>query len=382
MLFILKGGESWDGLGGDPYRADLLVDGGKIVQIAREINCEQAQQIDVEGCMILPGFIDSLNVYGCRGPGWGDNDLAEHTDPVQPELNVVYAFDQDAMNFQQLYRYGVTASGITPSVSNVLAGQAAVFYTYGRHPYQMLLKEGAAAIASVSEAPKKTYGSQNKQPMTAMGSFALLRQALQKARDYQPEKGYDAKCAALTAVLNGEQPLFVNCSTKGQMKNVLHLLKEFEQVKVVLTGAYGLDESFAEIADGRVSVVLGDLTDAFNRYSGQVDFVALKNLMEQGAQIACACCGDGFGSGKESLLWNGIQWYKHGIPQNQVLCSMTSVPAKLMGVQELTGSLEEGKNADLVVWTANPITTYRAAVKAVYVKGENLLEKERYASCW
>ena len=61
---------------------------------------------------------------------------------------------------------------------------------------------------------------------------------------------------------------------------------------------------------------------------------------------------------------------------------MTSVPAKLMGVQELTGSLEEGKNADLVVWTANPITTYRAAVKAVYVKGENLLEKERYASCW
>ena len=47
------------------------------------------------------------------------------------------------------------------------------------------------------------------------------------------------------------------------MKNVLHLLKEFEQVKVVLTGAYGLDESFAEIADGRVSVVLGDLSDAF-----------------------------------------------------------------------------------------------------------------------
>ena len=55
-MFILKGGEIWDGLGGDPYRADLLVDGGKIVQIAREINCEQAQQIDVEGCMILPGF--------------------------------------------------------------------------------------------------------------------------------------------------------------------------------------------------------------------------------------------------------------------------------------------------------------------------------------
>ena len=70
-MFVLKGGMIWDGLGGSPYRADMLVEQGKIAQIAPDICCEEAQQIDVSDCMVLPGFIDSLNIYGCKGPGWG-----------------------------------------------------------------------------------------------------------------------------------------------------------------------------------------------------------------------------------------------------------------------------------------------------------------------
>jgi len=105
-------------------------------------------------------------------------------------------------------------------------------------------------------------------------------------------------------------------------------------------------------------------------------------MLENGAVIACSSCGDHSASGKESLLWNGIQWYKHGIDANQVLKAMTSTPAKLLGVEQWTGSLAEGKNADLVVWSDNPIRSYRAQLKAVYIKGENLLEKERYSSCW
>ena len=381
-MFVLKGGLIWDGTGRDPYRSDLLVKEGKIQTIAQEIHCEQAEEIDVTGCMVLPGFIDSLNVYGCRRPGWRVNDIDEASDPVLPQMNAVYAFDQDGMNFQEIYRYGVTASGISPAPSNVLAGKAAVFYSYGRHPYQMLLKEGAAQIASVSAATKKPYASKNRMPMTRMGSFWLLREALLKAKEYQPEKGYDAKADALLPVLNGEMPLFVNCAAKAEMKGVLHLMKEFAQVKLVLTGAFLLDESFNEVADGSVSVILGDATDAFSPYGEQIDFSVVKRMLENGAVIACSSCGDHSASGKESLLWNGIQWYKHGIDANQVLKAMTSTPAKLLGVEQWTGSLAEGKNADLVVWSDNPIRSYRAQLKAVYIKGENLLEKERYSSCW
>ena len=381
-MFVLKGGMIWDGLGGSPYRADMLVEQGKIAQIAPDICCDEAQQIDVSDCMVLPGFIDSLNIYGCKGPGWGDNDLAEHSDPVLPQMNSVFAFDQDSMCFQQLYRYGVTASGISPSPANVLAGKAAAFYTYGSHPYRMLIREEVAQVASVTGATKKPYSVQNRMPMTRMGSFSLLREALQKAQSYDPEKGYDPKSDALLPVLAGKVPLIVHCASKAEMEGVLHLIKEFPSVQLVLAQAYGLDAHFEEVASGKVAVMLGDLTDGFNRYNAQVDWKALKALLQQGARIACTCCSDGFASGKESLLWNGILWHKHGIDENQVLQAMTSTPAQLLGIDEITGSLEQGKSADFSVWTANPLTTYQAALKMVCIQGENLLEKGRETSCW
>lgn len=381
-MFILKNGVVWDGLNRDPVKADILVENGKIAKIASDIECSQAKVVPVDGCMVLPGFIDSLNVYGCRGPGWGVNDIAESTDPVLPQMNAVFAFDQDGMNFQEIYRYGVTASGISPMPNNVLAGKAAVFYSYGRHPYEMLLKEEAAQVASVSGAAKKLYGPQNKMPMTRMGSFSLLKEAFTKAQQYNKEKEYEPKAEALIPVLQGQTPLFVNCATKAEMKGILHMLQDFPQVKPVLTGAFCLDTSFEEVAAGQIPVILGDLTDAFSPYGEMVDFAAVKELLAKGAVIACSSCGDHSASGKESLLWNGIQWYKHGIEANQVLRAMTSTPARLLGVDRLTGSLEVGKNADMVVWTHNPICSYRAAVKAAYIKGENILEKERYASCW
>ncbi len=88
------------------------------------------------------------------GPGWEDNDLGEHSDPITPEMNVVYSFDQDSMMFQRVFEYGITSAGITPSTSNVLGGYGAVFKTYGKHPYEMLVKEKVAMVSSISKETK------------------------------------------------------------------------------------------------------------------------------------------------------------------------------------------------------------------------------------
>ena len=215
-----------------------------------------------------------------------------------------------------------------------------------------------------------------------MGSFSQIHEILIKAKDYLPEKCYDAKLEALKPVLLGEMPLFVNCATRSEMKSVIHLMKEFPEIKIVLTGAFGLDCSFTEVEQGKIPVILGDLTDAFSPYGENVNFTDLKILLKNGAKIACSSCGDSFASGKESLLWNGIQWYKNGIEANEVLKSMTSVPAEILGISEQTGSIQVGKNADFVVWSDNPIKTYYAKVQSVYIKGESILDKEVYASCW
>ena len=381
-MLVLKNGQIWDGLGNDPYPADLLIEDGKIAKIAPDIHEEGAEVFAADGCLILPGFVDALNVYGCRGPGWDDNDSDEKTDPVRSDMSIVYAFDPDNMDFQELYTYGVTCSGITPTPTNVFAGTASVFTTSGRHPYKMLLKEDAAMIASVTDAAKKHYGAKNKLPMTRMGIFSILVETLHKAESYDLSKGRDSSLEALVPVVNGERPLFVNCATYAEMKGVTHAMKDFPKVKYVLTGAFNLDESFDEVRSGQVPVILGDVTDAFSPHGEEVRFKAVAELLKSGASIACASCSDSFASGKESLLWNGIQWYKNGIEANEVLKAMTHTPAEILGVGDITGSLEVGKRADIAVWSADPIRSYHANTKAVFLAGEDLMKKERRTSCW
>ncbi|MBG0764452.1 MAG: hypothetical protein H0S78_06110, partial [Tissierellales bacterium] len=211
-MILIKGGNIHDGKGNILKEYDLLISNGKIEKIDVDIKIknQDTEIIDAKGKEIFPGFIESLNVWGAIGPGWKDDDLKEVSNPVTPELNVKYSFDHDGMNFQRVFEYGVTAAGITPTTSNVIGGQSSVYKTFGSHPYKMLVKEDNAMIASVTSASKKIYGPRKTKPMTKMGAFFLLREALIKAEKYDASKGYDAKNEAMKKVLVKEMPLFIN----------------------------------------------------------------------------------------------------------------------------------------------------------------------------
>lgn len=371
-MVLIKNGTVHDGKG-QVYQSDILIKEGKIAEIGRNLEGRKGEVYDAGGKLVLPGFIDSLNLWACLGKI--EQDLSEHSDPVSPHLDVVYSFDPESMLKQNVYEYGITAAGITPSTMNVLGGQAAVFKTYGTHPDAMLVRAGAAMIASVSAGTKKVYGARNLAPMTKMGAFALLRQALAKAARPQKEDGeYDAKSEALKKVLDREMPLFVNCNTKAEMAALELALKEYE-LEIVFTGAYGADEQT------RRNLILGDLTQAISGNNQHVDFAALAGLMEAGIEIAISSCGDVTASGKECLLWNAILWHKRGFSAADVLKMITAVPARLLGVEDRIGSIEKGKDADIVVWSANPIETYSAVPEAAFISGENVLAGRNEGCC-
>lgn len=380
-MILIKNGTVHDGKGQVLNGVDILIEGGIIKDIGYSIEVSDSVEIvDAKDKVIFPGFIDSLNVWGCLGPGWQDKDLNEHSDPITPEMNVVYSFDQDSMVFQRVFEYGVTCAGITPTTSNVIGGHAAVFKTYGKHLYEMLVKEKAAMVASVTSATKKVYGARNVSPMTKMGAFALLKEALIKASNYDRLKegtDYDAKCEALQKVLDREIPLLINCNTKSEMDAIELALKDFS-VDIVFTGAFGVDTNTAK----KNSVILGDLTNAMTAKNSRVDFEGISKLMENGVDVAISSCGDQMSSGKESLLWNAILCHKYGLKSEDVLKMITSIPAKLLGVDHRVGSIEIGKDADIVIWTANPIETYSAVIEATYINGENVLNTRRNVSCW
>ena len=364
-MLIIRKGTVHDGTG-KVMEADVLVKDGKISAVGPGLAADGAKEYDAAGKVVMPGFVDALNIWGCMSPV--DKDLLEHSDPVTPELSAVFAFDHENMVRQGVYQFGVTCAGITPSVMNVVGGQAAVFKTHGSHVNQMLVKEGAAMIASVSAAPKKVYGPRNTAPMTKMGAFALLLQALAKAAGPKKEDaGYDAKSEALKKVLDREMPLFVNCNTGSEMAAVELALKDYD-IDIVFTGAYGADEQVKR------SVVVGDLTQAISGNNEKVDFDSLKKLADKGVDIAISCCGDVGASGRESLLWNAILWYKQGFSSGDVLKMITSVPARLLGVDDRVGSIEKGKDADIVIWSANPLEDYRAVAEASFINGCNVLD--------
>ena len=381
-MIIIKNGRVHNGRG-SVEQADIVIDGGIITRIARNIPADGAEVIDAAGMEVFPGFVDAQNVWGITGPGWTGDDRSEDYNPVTPEMNVVYAFDHDGMNFQRVYSYGVTSACIAPSPCNVLRGQAAVFKTRGRSPYDMLVKESAAMTASVTKAVKDNYSKRPAAPMTRMGIFSLLTDKLEKARRYNEDKdGYDSGCIAMKRVLTGDLPLFVNCATRAEITALTAALRPYEAVRLVLTGAYGLDAGMELVTSGKLPVIMGDHTEAFNTANYVTEFERIIPLMESGAPIAIGCCGDNTTSGRESLLWNALFWIRRGLSPEKVLECISYTPAKILGVENRIGSIEIGKDADITVWSKNPFETYEARITAALISGRDAFRKEDTPSCW
>lgn len=209
-----------------------------------------------------------------------------------------------------------------------------------------------------------------------------IREAIIKALNYKENpKEYDTKSDALQLVINKKVPLMVNCNTKSEMDAIELALKDLP-VDIVFTGAFGIDENTGDILDDKFSAILGDLTGHMSYVNTQVNFEAIKKLMERGIDIAISSCGDNVASGKESLLWNAILCYKNGLDAEDVLRMITSIPAKILRIDNKVGSIGIGKDADIVIWSDNPIKTYAAKVEAVFINGENILHSRRYNTCW
>lgn len=383
-MVVIKHGTVHDGLG-QVKQVDLAIEGGIIVDMRANIAASKHEVVDASGCVVLPGFVDALNVWGTVGPGWTEGDNHEGSAPITPEMNILYGFDHDGMNFQKVYTYGVTAACISPSNKNIIGGQAAVFKTVGSSPYRMLVKESNAMIASVTNQVKKAFQKREVAPMTRMGIFSMLIEALDKAEKYKPDDGYDSKHLAVQRVLSGELPLFVNCSGKAQIDAVLNALGRYPKLRLVLTGAFGLDDQFQPVLSGEVPVVLGDQTECYIPGNSKTEPDKIIAMMENPncpAQIAISCCGDGTTSGKESLLWNALYWRRHGLSSAQALRAITSTPARILQVGDRIGCLRKGYDADLSIWSDNPLDTYKAQLRKVYVDGEDILSRQGGISCW
>ena len=381
---LLKNAVIHDGLGHE-FTGDLRIEDGLIVEVAAHIEGEGE---NLGGAHVLPGFIDTLSKWGINGtayeirPSSDDND--EKSDPVTPEMDVIYAFNGRAMTAQQLPAFGVTACGVMPSDNNVFGGQGAAFVTDGVNGYRMCLKRGVGLKASVGKEVKRVYGGRGVMPTTRMGIFEILRSNLRKAAEYDPEKeGVEKsdKLAAIRAAIDGEMPLFIAADDANDRQLVMDIVAPYEKMKVVFTMTSLLAESDLELDPERVSFIDAFACSDGDPRSMHKRFDILMQLIDKGVRVAVSA-KMGHSYSREWVLWEGMELTKHIADTEKVLSLLTSEPAKMLGIGDVTGSIEAGKRADLVIWSMDPLTDFRAKVLTTMIAGKTVYKEGDEMKCY
>ena len=299
-------------------------------------------------------------------------------------MDVVYAFNGRAITAQQLPAFGITACGVTPSDSNVFGGQAAAFTTDGVNGYRMCLKRGVALKASVAKDVKRVYGGRSVLPTTRMGIFEIFRSNLRKAAEYDPEKeGQEKndKLAAIRAAIDGEMPLFIAADDANDRQLVMDIVRPYEKMKVVFTMTSLLAESDLELDPERVSFIDQFACSDGDPRSMHKRFDILTKLMDKGMRVA-VCAKMGHSYSREWMLWEGMELTKHIADTEKVLPLLTSEPAKMLGIGDVTGSIEAGKRADLVIWSMDPLTDFRAKVLTTMIAGKTVYKEGDEMKCY
>lgn len=381
---LLKQAIVHDGLGG-VRTCDVRIEDGVIAEIAEHIDGEG---IDLSGRHLLPGFIDTLSMWGINGtayeirPSSDDND--EKSDPVTPEMDVIYAFNGRAASAQQLPAYGITACGVAPSDNNVFGGQAAAFETDGVNGFTMCLRRGVGLKCSLAREVKRVYGGRSVMPSTRMGMFQLFASSLRKADEYDPQKEgtqRDDKLAAIQRALRGEMPLMIACDSANDRGLVMDILAPYPKTKVIFTSVNGMDELDLALDPARVSFVDAFAGGDYDPRGMNRRYDILTRLMDRGMRVAvCGLCGSSFS--REWLLWEGMELTRHIADTERVLGTMTVEPARLLGIDDQTGSIAVGKRADLVVWSMNPLTDFRARVLRTMIAGKTVYQEGDEIRCY
>lgn len=366
------------------FQGDILIENHIIKAVGTNLSSD-GECFDATGMHVFPGFIDPMSNWGILGPGREirgnaeDND--EHTNVCTPEMNIIYAFNGRGIRIQQLGAFGITAVGVAPSSNNLFGGMMGVFDVDGINPFHMCIKEKAGLKACVTNSVTKFWGAKNLMPSTHMGIFQLLNEKLREAQEYDESKGYDSKKAAIREMLDHHMPLFAVAKTPMEVHSLLQVTKPYD-LDLVIASGYGLQDCEEELLQRRPGIIAAVSIDGFNNDAQSGDYELLYRLYSQGLHVSLASNVDGTMCSREEVLWNGLDMYKACHDEEAVISMMSYENAHLLGVDDVTGSIEEGKRADLTIYNAHPILTYQAQLQLTLSNGKCIYRKGDEMKCF
>lgn len=380
-MLALKNGRVLTMAGKDFEKATILVENGKILDVSSWVTIpEGAEVIDVSGMVVMPGIIDAHAHLGIYEEGIGDEgeDTNEMTDPVTPHLRAIDAVNPEDKGFEDARENGITAVLTGPGSANVIGGEQIVIKTAGRVVDSMVVKNPAGLKVAFGENPKRVYQAQKKTPSTRMATAALLRENLVKAQNYMkklergkedPDKepDRDLKMESLVRVLKGEIPLRAHAHRADDIMTAVRIAEEFN-VKIVIEHCTEGHKIADELAKRGIPAVVGPSLTARVKVELKDRTFKTPGILAK-AGVTVALMTDHPVIPVHYLPLSAALAVRDGMDEEEALKAITINPARICGVDDRLGSLEKGKDADIVVFDGWPLDV-NARVKWVIIDGK------------
>ena len=384
----LRGGTVYT-MAGDPIEGGtVLIEEGKIVRVGRGLSVPNGYAvIDAEGFLVMPGLVSPRSYVGI-GSNWRrQSHIDETSQPVVPALEVIHAVEPHAPQFSHARELGVTSALVTPGDRNVIGGRGAVLKMSGVVVDEMIVSNQSAMMVGLGASSKR----EEQSPMTRMGVAALLRQTLVKAQEYlrkveardeddDPLKR-DLEMEALVPVLRGEIPVLIHAERRDDIYTALRIADEFH-LRVILDGATDAYTLIDEIKSREIPVIVEDLF----RGVGSIEDEGFNPnmpamLSDAGVRIAfrprinSGWFTPGSGSAGGDLLEIAAFAVRNGMDADAALRSVTIDAARIIGADDRVGSLEPGKDADILILRGHPLLT-RSVPEAVFIDGDLVFSRD------
>lgn len=345
------------------------------------------QVIDAAGLWVMPGLIEAHCHIGIteEKKGMEGNDCNEATNPCTPQLRGMDGINPLDPAFHNAIQAGITTVMAGPGSSNVVGGQFVCMKTHGRNIKDMVILEPAALKCAFGENPKNTYGTNGNMPATRMGIAAMLREELYQAVQYKHDKekaildgkgeefAIDFHLEPYLPVLNGVIPLKAHVHRTDDILTAIRIAKEFGVAMTLdhCTEGHLIAEEIA--ASGYPAILGPDLASRNKPEVQNADFKTAGVLYEHGVLFALTT--DHPVSLIQYLPVCAAMAVKRGLPMEEGLKAITINAAKICGVSHRVGSIEEGKDADISIFTGNPMEIFTEAVYTI-INGEVVYQKE------
>lgn len=366
------------------FTGDIAIDNGKIVAVGAHLVYPDAEEKDLTGMTLMPGIVDAHTHVGMIGDSIGSegHDGNEWDNPLTPELRAIDSINPYDKSFHLAPQYGITTLVTGPGSSNVLGGTFAAVKTKEGTVEQKLLRAPVAMKAAFGENVLNTYRAKKVQPETRMCVAALLRKALIAAQAYDrkmqaaagdlsqfPDR--DLGKEALAKVLRGEMHMKIHCHQRQDILTAIRICNEFN-IRYTLDhcteGYMIMDEIKEALKHNCDGIIIGPMLGGRRKVECQnLTIKAPKHYYDAGVPFAIMT--DFPIMQLNCLLPQAAMAAGEGVPDDVILQSITINAARANQIADRVGSLEAGKDADIAVFTGNPLE-YRSRCVMTVIDGE------------